>query len=94
MTNLITRKGSKLQLSGDKLTGDTFAVKDFVKSYCDGKWDSVTKSWTVNLSKLNRLIENNNSIGLRVDTDVKAEQPKLGSYAHFLQSADDPNSDY
>lgn len=94
MKNLITRKGAKLQLDGDKLTGETFAVKDFVKSYCDGKWNAETKSWTVNVDKVNRLITNNNSIGLRIDTDTKTEQPKFGSYEHFLQSADDPNSDY
>jgi hypothetical protein len=42
----------KVTLTGDLLTGDTFKVKDFIKKYLDGKWDSDRRGWVVNLEKV------------------------------------------
>lgn len=36
-------------LTGDLLTGDTFAAKDFIKKYLNGKWDAARKGWVVDL---------------------------------------------
>lgn len=67
MTSLTTRKGEKLQLTGNLVTGDTYPVKDWLKTYCDGKWDKDSKGWTVDVEKLNMHISRGNSIALRVD---------------------------
>ena len=44
-------------LSGDQLSGSTYPVKDFIKSKLDGKFNSETKSWTVDADKVNYWIE-------------------------------------
>lgn len=41
-------------LDGNLLTGDTFAVKDWIKKYLDGKWDGQRKGWIVDLKKVAR----------------------------------------
>lgn len=89
--NLTNRKGNKLQLNGDLLTGDTFAMKDYIKSYMGGKWVSDQKAWRVDVAKVNRLLEQSL---LTIDNEPVATQPAYMSYEHFLRSANDPNSDY
>jgi len=92
-THITNRKGNKLQLNGDLLTGDTFSMKDYIKSYMDGKWVADQRAWRVNVDKINRLIE---SCVLRIDDEpVAATDNKSGmTYASFLRSANDPNSDF
>lgn len=93
-THITNRKGNKLQLNGDLLTGDTYSMKDYIKSYMDGKWVADQKAWRVNVDKVNALIA---SHVLRIDDEPVAEPVPTKSrmnYANFLRSADDPNSDY
>lgn len=42
-----------LTLSGNELTGDTFACKSFIKDHLAGKWDGGRKCWTVDVDKVN-----------------------------------------
>lgn len=96
MTTRITdRKGNKFQLTGDILTGNTFNIKDYIKTYLDGKWVADVKGWRVNVVKLNALLATPGA-QIRIDTDASAQPatPKRMSYADFVRSADDPNSDY
>jgi hypothetical protein len=88
--NITNRKGNKLQLNGDLLSGDTFSMKDYIKSYMDGKWVADQKAWRVNVEKVNRLIEQS---VLHVESEVVAK-PSGMTYTQFLRSADDPNSDF
>lgn len=39
-------------LTGDLLTGDTFAAKDFIKAILGGRWDGNRKGWVVDLDKV------------------------------------------
>ena len=41
-------------LTGDLLTGDTYAVKDWIKKYLAGRWDGQRKGWVVNLDLVSR----------------------------------------
>lgn len=92
-THITDRKGNKLQLNGDLLTGDTFNLKDYIKKNMDGKWISDQKAWKVNVQKVQWLIDNH--AGIRIDDEpVTTTQPKYMTYEHFRRSADDPNSDY
>ena len=45
-------QGTKLQLAGNKLSGNTFAVKEFIKSELGGRWDAANKCWTVDPGKV------------------------------------------
>jgi hypothetical protein len=65
--NLTTRKNDKMQLDGNILSGDTFAIKGYIKSYMDGKWLPEAKAWQVNVEKTMKLIEGASCIGLRID---------------------------
>jgi len=76
MTNLITRKGNKLQLTGNLVTGDTYPIKDFFKAYCNGKWDKDAKGWRVDADKLQEIISRSNHIGLCVDDSPAAAKPR------------------
>jgi len=91
--NITNRKGLKLQLTGDMLTGETFAMKDYIKSYMDGKWVADKKAWQVNIEKVNKLIA---SYALTIDTEAVAPvaQPSGMTYAQFVRSADAANSDF
>lgn len=96
--NITNRKGNKLQLNGNLLTGDTFSMKDYIKTYMDGKWIADRKAWQVNVDKVNRLIEQ--SI-LRIDdapVAVKSNAsdaiiPQNISYAEFSRRMNSANSD-
>lgn len=96
--NITNRKGNKLQLNGNILTGDTFSMKDYIKSYMDGKWVADKKAWQVNVDKVNRLIE---SSVLRIDDSPVAQSsgasdaivPQNISYDEFARRMNNPNSD-
>ena len=88
--NLTNRKGNKLQLTGNLLTGDTFSMKDYIKSYMDGKWVADKKAWQVNVEKVNKLIAQSL---LTIDSE-EPSKPTGMTYAQFVRSADDPNSDF
>lgn len=45
-------QGTKLTLSGTELSGNTFAIKEFIKSELGGRWNPARKSWTVDASKV------------------------------------------
>jgi hypothetical protein len=75
MTNLTTRNGQKLQLTGNLVTGDTYPVKDWLKAYCAARWDKDSKGWLVDLDLLNKHLSRGNSIALRVD-DSPAAKPR------------------
>ena len=92
-THLTNRKGYKLQLNGDLLTGDTFNMKDYIKSYMDGKWVGDQKAWRVNVEKVNNLIAIHT---LTIDTEVVDQKSRTSgmTYAQFARSADDANSDF
>lgn len=36
-----------VEINDNLITGDTFKVKDFIKRYLGGKWDSNAKGWRV-----------------------------------------------
>jgi hypothetical protein len=99
VTHITNRKGNKLQLSGNILTGDTFAMKDYIKSYMDGKWIASLKGWQVNVDKVNRLIAQS---VLRIDDSVDAQlterfdaiAPMSMTHAEFSRLMNDPNSDW
>lgn len=48
-------KGYTCTLNGNKLSGKTFEVKNYIKAYLDGKWDSNGKEWIVNVEKVTDL---------------------------------------
>lgn len=45
-----------MQLTGNILSGDTFNFRDYIKTYCDGKWDKDNKVWIVNAEKIMTLL--------------------------------------
>jgi hypothetical protein len=54
-TLTIKHKGwHEVTLTGDLMTGDTFKIKDWIKQYLNGKWDSNRKGWIVDLDKVAR----------------------------------------
>jgi hypothetical protein len=76
--NITTRKNNKMQLTGDMLSGDTFAVKDYIKSYLDGKWDGNAKAWRVNVSKINTLLHTPGA-QISIDDGPVVEKKSAGS---------------
>lgn len=74
-TYLTTRKGNKLQLNGNRISGDTYPIKDALKKYCGAHdWNGMSKSWAVDLDKLNQYMSIANSIGLHVDNSATVER--------------------
>jgi hypothetical protein len=54
--NLRIKNTTGITLDGNKLSGNTFPVKDWVKNYLGGKWDGDSKTWIVDVAKVNDLI--------------------------------------
>lgn len=43
-------------LTGDRMSGDTYPIKSIIKNNFDGIWDAATKSWIVNIEKVEQAI--------------------------------------
>ena len=69
MNHLITRKNEKLQVEGNLITGDTFAIRFFIKTYLGGKWDADNKGWRIDTVKLGDMLRRSNHIGLRIASE-------------------------
>lgn len=54
--NLRIKSTTGIVLEGNKLSGNTYPVKDWIKSYLGGKFDGASKSWIVDTSKVNDLL--------------------------------------
>jgi hypothetical protein len=52
MATQIEFHGEKLTLNGNKLSGNTFAVKEFIKAELGGRWDAANKCWAVDSAKV------------------------------------------
>jgi len=88
-----TRKEQKMQLNGNLLTGDTFPVKHYIASKLNGQWDKERKGWLVDTTLVEKWLDKGGTI--YTDKDVKVtSKPVAWTYAHFLSSQNDPNSDY
>lgn len=73
MTTKIRAKNSKgMELNGNILSGDTFQMRDYIKSYLDGKWNPGTKTWTVNPQKVESLL---NTPGAKIVVDNSNTTP-------------------
>lgn len=101
MTTYITnRKGNKMQLNGDILSGDTYPVKEYIKKYLDGKWVADQKAWRVDVAKVNRWL-NMPGAEIRIDTapvvstngQSDAILPQNISYAEFSRRMNRADSD-
>lgn len=92
--NLTTRKNDKMKLDGNILSGDTFAIKGYIKQYMDGKWLPEAKAWQVNLEKAMKLIEGSNSIGLRVDDTAPVTKTTSQHTDHWLNRDGSLAEDY
>lgn len=64
-----TRKENKMQLNGNILTGDTYPVKDYIKSKLGGKWNASSKSWTVDVALVNKWLDKGGTIYTDKDAD-------------------------
>lgn len=47
-----SRMSKGMELNGETLSGDTYAAREYIKEYWDGKWDSGRKVWVVNQEKV------------------------------------------
>lgn len=77
MTNIKIKSTTGLILNGNKLSGNTYPVKEYIKAYLGGKWDSNSKSWIVDAAKVDFLIESGGNIYL---DDSPAPAPKKSTY--------------
>lgn len=62
--NLRIKSTTGITLNGNLLSGNTFPVKDWVKTYLGGKWNADQKAWTVDVNKVNALLEKHANIYL------------------------------
>ena len=75
--NLKIKQTTGLTLNGDKLSGNTYPVKEYIKAYLGGKWDGNSKCWIVNVEQVNKLLASGGY--LSVD-DSPAPTPKKSTY--------------
>lgn len=71
-------KGHKVTLNGNKLTGDTYPVKLYIKEYLAGKWNAESKSWTVDLDAVERF-STCQYPAIVVDDSAPTTQAKVGN---------------
>ena len=63
-------KGYTCTLNGNKLSGNTFDVKNYIKAYLSGKWDANSKSWVVDVEKVNDLVSRPGSYIQIIDGEI------------------------
>lgn len=90
MTTYFTYSGrnerKSLQLDGDLLTGDTYDVRNFIKSYCGGTWDKSANGWRVDVNKIMELASIRNKIGLDIDNSIRpqtSQQQTMSRAAYY-----------
>ena len=57
MTTYIIPAGKNdhtVTVNGNMMTGDTYQVKDIIKQFFGGKWDSERRAWVINLNDIQR----------------------------------------
>lgn len=54
--NLKIKQTTGLTLNGNKLSGNTYPVKDWIKAYIGGKWNGDEKVWVVDVEKVTNLL--------------------------------------
>ncbi len=55
--NLKIGNTTGLTLNENYLSGETYPLKEYIKNYLGGKWNSDKKAWAVNVEKVNDLID-------------------------------------
>lgn len=78
-TNLIIKRTNGIMLDGNKLSGNTYPVKDYIKAYLGGEWDKNSKSWLIDVEKINALIAK--SCIIVVDNSAPTAKKQNGSAA-------------
>ncbi len=91
MTNLIISRKAKVTLEGNMLTGNTFAVKEYIKSYLGGKWDGNAKAWIVDIAKVNDLIEKK---AIAIDETPVVETKVVGNMGNWKNADGSLGEDY
>lgn len=76
-------KGFTCTLNGNRLSGKTFDVKNYIKVYLEGKWDAENKEWIVNVEKVNDIASREGSYikvvtGEVANTEIKVTRVDNG----------------
>ena len=77
-------KSETVTLNDNRLIGNTYPIKEYIKTYLGGRWDSNTKSWTIDTNKVNNLIAKNAII--IVAAPVVATSAPSNGYCHKCHS--------
>lgn len=56
MISLRIKQTTGLTLNGNEISGNTYPVKDWIKAYLGGKWNSERKVWIVDTEKVESLL--------------------------------------
>lgn len=51
-----------MELNGDLLTGDTYPVKDYIKTTLGGRWIADRKAWKVDLTLVEKWLDKGGTI--------------------------------
>ena len=51
------KKTKGMTLTGNVLSGDTYGPRTYIKKYLGGKWNPATKTWTVDVDKVQQGIK-------------------------------------
>ena len=83
--NLKIKQTTGLTLNGNKLSGNTYPVKDYIKAHLGGKWDGNNKCWIVDVEKVNDLIEHGGYLSIDDSPApvVKSTTTNLNGSAHW-----------
>lgn len=88
-------KSCKTVLNGEYLTGDTYPIKDYIKSNLAGKWDAGRKAWKVDTEMVEKYWANYEKTGVastesrRGQSDAIIPQGAGSEYLHRHMSRDD-----
>lgn len=90
-------KSCKTHLNGNLLTGDTYPIKDYIKSNLGGQWLAAQKAWKVDPEMVEKYwgnyeVKGASSSNSRGRSDAIIPAGGI-SYEEFRRRMDDPNSD-
>lgn len=68
----LTVKGRKVELNGNEMSGDTYAIKEWIKKYLNGKWNADKKCWIVDLGQ----VETWTGTCIQIDTTTAVDTTK------------------
>jgi primase-polymerase (primpol)-like protein len=92
--NLKIKNTTGIVLNGNTLSGNTYPIKDYIKSYLGGKWDKENGCWIIDVEKLNNIMARGGYIHIDTSADAAPTTGIRSNWYHMTSTGPELNEDF